>query len=161
MQLHDFTFFTLETLVIQAIMLWIIIWVLNKFIFTPYIAYLDKESEKRTKLEKDYKNIDKLISDAENKKEELLKEARNSSSAIISDAETLGNQKRTSIIEKAESEAKDIIKASEAEIEKERLTMLNGVKSKLIDLILKFNSKLFDEEKISKDYLEKELSSLK
>jgi len=89
MQLHDFTFFTLETLVIQALMLGIIIWVLNKFIFTPYIAFLDKESEKREKLEKDYKNIDKLISDAEEKKKGLLKEARESSATILSDAESL------------------------------------------------------------------------
>lgn len=161
MQLHDFTFFTLETLVIQALMLGIIIWVLNKFIFTPYIAFLDKESEKREKLEKDYKNIDKLISDAEEKKKGLLKEARESSATILSDAESLWNKKRTSIIEKAENEAKDIIKASGSEIEKERLTMLNWVKSKLIDLILKFNSKLFDDEKISKDYLEKELGNIK
>lgn len=161
MELHDFTFFTLETLVIQAVMLWIIIWVLNKFIFRPYVAYLDKESEKREKLEKDYKNIDGLISDAENKKEKLLKEARKSSASILSDAESLGNKKRISIIEKAEKEAKTVIAASLWEIEKERLTMLNGVKTKLIDLILKFNSKLFWEEKISKEYLEKELSSIK
>jgi hypothetical protein len=39
--------------------------------------------------------------------------------------------------------------------------MLNSVKSKLIGLILKFNSKLFWEEKISKDYLEKELGNIK
>ena len=161
MELHDFTFFTLETLVIQAIMLWIIIWVLNKFIFKPYVEYLDKESEKREKLEKDYKNIDGLIAVAEEKKERLLKEARDSSASILSDAENLGNKKRISIIEKAEKDAKTIIKASEGEIEKERLTMLNWVKTKLIDLILKFNWKLFNEENISKDYLEKELSSIK
>ncbi len=161
MELHDFTFFTLETLVIQLVMLWIILWVLNKFIFRPYIKYLDKESEKREKLEKDYKNIDKLIAEAEDKKKFLIKEAKEKSTSIISDAEDLWNKKRGAIIDKAEKDAKSIIESSHSEIEKERLTMLNWVKSKLIDLILKFNSKLFDDEKISKSYLEKELSSLK
>ena len=160
-QLHNLKFFTAETMIIQAILLAIILYVLNKYIFKPYVAYLDKEAEKREKLEKDYKNIDSLIADANKKSEKILKDARDLSSSIISDAESLANKKKASIIEKAENEAKDLIAASASEIEKERLSMLNGVKSKLIGLILKFNSKLFWEEKISKDYLEKELSNIK
>jgi hypothetical protein len=39
--------------------------------------------------------------------------------------------------------------------------MLNGVKSKLTDLILKFNKKLFGEEKLNKDFVEKELANIK
>jgi len=160
-QLHNLKFFTVETMLIQAVLLWIILYVLNRYIFKPYVAFLDKESEKREKLEKDYKNIDWLIADANDKSEKILKDARDLSSSIISDSEALANKKRTSILEKAEEEAKWIIKASASEIEKERLGMLDAVKSKLIGLILKFNSKLFWEEKISKDYLEKELSNIK
>jgi hypothetical protein len=39
--------------------------------------------------------------------------------------------------------------------------MLNWVKSKLTGLILKFNKKLFWEEKLNKDFVEKELASIK
>jgi hypothetical protein len=39
--------------------------------------------------------------------------------------------------------------------------MLNGVKTKLAGLILKFNKKLFWEEKLNKEFVEKELSSIK
>jgi len=39
--------------------------------------------------------------------------------------------------------------------------MLNGVKTKLTWLILKFNRKLFWEEKLNKEFVEKELSSIK
>ena len=153
--MHDFQFFTLETLIIQTIILFVILWVLNKFIFKPYLRYLDELEEKQKKLENDYKNIDKLIKEAETKKETILKEARNKWDSLISEAEIIGNKKRTSIIEKAELDAKDILESTRSEIEKEKLSMLSQIKSKLIDVIIKFNSKLFKEEKVSKDYVEK------
>ncbi|USN58162.1 MAG: ATP synthase F0 subunit B [Candidatus Peribacteria bacterium] len=160
MELHNFQFFTLETLVIHAIILLIILWVLNKFLFQPYMSYLDEEAEKRKKLEDDYKNIDKLVKDAESEKATMLTEAREKSSQMISEAESLANKKRSTIIENAEKDAKELVEASRGEIEKERLSMMSGVKTQLIDLILKFNSKLFKEEKISKEYLEGELKKI-
>jgi hypothetical protein len=39
--------------------------------------------------------------------------------------------------------------------------MLNGVKSKLTSLVLKFNKKLFWEEKLNKVFVEKELANIK
>jgi hypothetical protein len=39
--------------------------------------------------------------------------------------------------------------------------MLTGVKSKLTDLVLKFNKKLFWEEKLNKDFVEKQLANIK
>ncbi len=161
MEIHDFQFFTLETLVVQTIILIVIFWVLNKFLFKPYLAYLDKWEDRQKKLEEDYNNIDKLIANAKSEKETILDGARNKADAIISDAESLAKTKKISILEKAEVEAKSIIESGKNEIEKEKLSMLNGVKSKLTDLILKFNKKLFGEEKLNKDFVEKELSSIK
>lgn len=48
-----------------------------------------------------------------------------------------------------------------AEITKEKETMLNDVKAKSIDLILKFNAKLFSSEKVSRDFVETEIASIK
>jgi len=39
--------------------------------------------------------------------------------------------------------------------------MLNDIKAKSIDLVLKFNAKLFDKEKVNKDFVEKELNFIK
>ena len=157
----DLKFINLETFAIQFIILLIILWVLNKFLFKPYLAYLDSWEDKQKKLEEDYKNIDKLILEANNKKEEILKQARQKADLIITEAESMAKNKKTSILEKAEIEAKSIIESAKKEIEKEKLSMLNWVKSKLTDLILKFNKKLFWEEKINKAFVEKELSSIK
>jgi len=157
----DLKFVTVETFVVQFIILLIVLWVLNKFLFKPYLAYLDKWEENQKKLEEDYKNIDKLIKEAEEKKEAILAEARAKAEMIINEAEELAKQKKSEIIEKAEKEAKSIIEAGRNEIEKEKLSMLNWVKSKLTDLILKFNKKLFGEEKLNKAFVEKELANIK
>ena len=157
----DLKFVTVETFVIQFVILLIVLWVLNKFLFKPYLAYLDTWEDKQKKLEEDYNNIDKLIAWAKTEKESILDEARDKADAMISDAESLAKTKKTSILDKAEEEAKSIIESGKNEVEKEKLSMLNGVKTKLTDLILKFNKKLFGEEKLNKDFVEKELSSIK
>lgn len=157
----DLKFVTIETFVIQFILLIAVLYVLNKYIFKPYLAYLDEWEEKQKKLEEDYKNIDTLVSDAEKKKEEILKKARMKGDTIVSDLEALGKTKREEIVAKAEVEAKNLLESSKLEIEKERLSMMNSLKSGVIDLILKMNSKLFGDEKHTKEYLEKEIQSLK
>jgi len=76
MQLTDLKFVTIETFVIQFILLIIVLYVLNRFVWKPYLAYLDEWEGKQKKLEEDYKNIDRLIKDAEDKKESILSDAR-------------------------------------------------------------------------------------
>jgi F0F1-type ATP synthase membrane subunit b/b' len=41
-KIMDLKFFTVETLVIQTIILFIVLWVLNKYLFKPYLQYLDE-----------------------------------------------------------------------------------------------------------------------
>lgn len=157
----DLKFITVETFVIQFIILLIVLWVLNKFLFKPYLVYLDKWEDNQKKLEDDYNNIDKLISEANKKKESILDDARNKADILIGDAENLAKSKKESILAKADLEAKAIIESGKNEIEKEKLSMLNGVKSKLTSLVLKFNKTLFWEEKLNKDFVEKELANIK
>ena len=157
----DLKFVTIETFIIQLILLVIILWVLNKFLFKPYLSYLDKWEERQEKLEKDYKNIDKLVRDAEKKKEEILKDARNKSNTIISEAENLAKSKKETILLNAENESKSIIESAKKEIEKEKLSMLSQVKTSLTDLILKFNKKLFDKQELNRDFIEKQISHIK
>jgi len=111
MQLTDLKFVTIETFVIQFVLLLIVLFVLNKFVFQPYLAYLDELEEK-------------------------------------------------TILETAEKEAKDIVEASKVEIKQQELAMMSSMKSKVIDLTLRLNEKLFHNEKVSKDFLEKNIDSI-
>ncbi len=160
MQLTDLKFVTIETFVIQFVLLIVVLFVLNRFIFQPYLKYLDELEEKQTKLESDYKNIDKLVKDAETKKKKILTDARKEWNSIVEEAKTLGNKSRDTIIEWAEAEAKTLIQSSQVQIEQEKLAMLGSIKSKVIDLSLKLNGKMFENEKASKDFLEKNIDSI-
>ena len=59
--LIDLQFVTLQTLVIQFIILCVVLWVLNKFVFKPYLAYLDEWEEKQKKVQEDYKNAEGIL----------------------------------------------------------------------------------------------------
>ena len=160
MQLTDLKFVTIETFVIQFVLLLVVLFVLNKFVFQPYLAYLDELEEKQTKLEADYKNIDKLVKDAEGKSKKILTDARKKWNSIVDEAKTLGKQSRETMLETAEKEAKDIVEASKVEIKQQELAMMSSMKSKVVDLTLRLNEKLFQNEKVSKDFLEKNIDSI-
>ena len=158
-ELHDFQFFTLETMAIQFLILVIIIIVLNKFVFKSYLSYLDKEIKKRKKLDEDYVNISKLNKETSEKQEAILVEARKKADIIMKDYENLARKEALLIKQQANTEAESIKTSALADVQKERENMLNDVKAKSVDLILKFNAKLFDKEKVNKDFVEKELTS--
>ena len=86
-------FINVETFVLQFIILVVILYVLNKFIFKPYLAYLDEETTKQEKLLQDYNNIDALLREAKAKKESILDEARNTAKSMIDEAEGLAKKK--------------------------------------------------------------------
>lgn len=158
-ELHDFQFFTLETMAIQFIILVVIIIVLNKFVFKAYLSYLDEETEKRKKLEEGFVNMNKLSKETSEKQEAILVEARKKADTIMKDYENLAKKEALLIKQQATNEADSIKHSALADVQKERENMLNDVKSKSVDLILRFNAKLFDKEKVNKDFVEKELSS--
>lgn len=159
MEIHDFQFFTLETMVIQTIILFLILFVLNKFIFKPYLAYLDKETERRKKIEDDYNNIDKLNMEAGVHRDALMTDARKRADDVIKNSQIIAKNEASLIKQQAEQEAVGIKKSALAEVQKEKENMLNDVKSKSIDLILKFNARLFDKEAVNRDFVEKEIGS--
>lgn len=157
----DLKFVTVETFLIQTVILILIIYVLNRFLFKPYLAYLDELEEKQKKIEDDYKNMDALLVKAEEDREKILSEAREKWAKIISESENIWNKKRETIILKAEDDAKKLLEWTRWEIEKERNFMVSSIKSSVVNLVLKLNSKIFKKENITEEFVEKELETAK
>jgi F0F1-type ATP synthase membrane subunit b/b' len=61
----------------------------------------------------------------------------------------------------AEEKAQSIIDSANRDIEKERLSMFNVMKEKVLDLSLKINSKVFDNKDNNKEFISKEVNSVK
>lgn len=154
-------FVTVETFVIQFVILIIVLWVLNKFIFRPYLAYLDEWEEKQEKVQQDYNNAEAILDEKRAQGDEMLENARNTGNSLIEEAESLANAKRDKIITDAENAATETAKIAEGQIAKERQSMLSGVKTQVMDMTIRLNEKLFKDAKVSKDFVEKHIDSLK
>jgi large-conductance mechanosensitive channel len=57
-------FVNLGSFIIQFINICIIIFVMNKFLFKPYLAYLKKEEKKRKELETAHKEMEEIKKEA-------------------------------------------------------------------------------------------------
>lgn len=158
--LTNLQFVTVETFVIQFIILLVVLWVLNKFVFKPYLAYLDEWEAKQKKVQEDYNNADAILEEKRKQGEEILEKARSKGNAVIEEAEALAKEKKEKIISDAEKQAREQTEVARTQIEKERQSMLSGAKDHIMNVALKLNSKIFKEEKASKDFIEKHMDSL-
>ncbi len=156
----DLKFVTVETFVIQFIILIMVIWILNKFVFKPYLAYLDEWEAKQKKVQEDYDNAEGILEEKRLQGEALLEKARSKGNAVIEKAESLANIKKEKILADAEIQARETAAAAKSQIEKERQSMLSWVKENIITMALKLNEKLFKDEKASKDFMKKHIDSL-
>ena len=158
--LMNLQFVTVETFVMQFIILLVVLWVLNKFVFKPYLAYLDEWEAKQKKVQEDYNNADALLEEKKKQAQELLGKARGKGNAVIQEAEALAQTKKEKIVAEAESQARETLNVAQKQIDQERQSMLSQVKGNMIDMTLRLNQKLFKDTKASKDFVEKNIDSL-
>lgn len=158
--LTNLQFVTVETFVIQFVILLVVLWVLNRFIFKPYLAYLDEWEAKQEKVKADYNNAESILEEKKKQGDEILEKARVTGNSVIEEAESLANSKKDTIISNAEIEAKKMTEVAGKQIEQERESMLSGAKDHIVKTALKLNEKLFKDEKASKDFMEKNIETL-
>jgi F-type H+-transporting ATPase subunit b len=158
--LMNLQFVTVETFVIQFIILLVVLWVLNRFIFKPYLAYLDEWEAKQEQVQADYNNAESILEEKQKQWDEILEKARTKGNAVIEEAEALANSKKEKIISDAEIQAQGAVVAGQKQIENERTSMLSWAKNHILSTALKLNEKIFKDEKASKDFMSKNIDSL-
>jgi len=158
--LTNLQFVTIETFVIQFVILLVVLWVLNKFIFRPYLAYLDEWEAKQEKVKTDYNNAESILEEKRKQGDELLEKARATGNSVIEEAEAMAASKKEKILEWAEAEAKKSLDVARKQIDQERQSMLSWAKDHIVKTALKLNEKLFKDEKASKDFMSKNIDSL-
>lgn len=145
---------------IQFIILLTVLWVLNKFVFKPYLAYLDEWEAKQEKVKADYNNAESILEAKKQEGNEILEKARAKGNSIIEEAESMATSKKDKILADAEVQAKSALDAAGKQIEQERKSMLSGAKDHIVKTALKLNEKIFKDEKASKDFMSKNIDSL-
>lgn len=152
-------FFNTWSLIIQFINILIILYLLNRFLFKPYLAYLDKEVEERKEFEAKAKNIDTILSDAENKAKSIVNDAKTKAVWIKDKAVLLGKDEAEVIKTKAKDEADKIKAKWLLDVEEERKNLHAWLKNEAVSLAIRLNKKLFTESKNNEDFIVKSLNS--
>lgn len=153
-------FVNLWSFIMQLINISLIIYVLNRFLFKPYLAFVKEEDKKRTEMEYAYKNLETLKQDAEKEADLIVTTAKKEALLQKEQIEEFAQKEKDRLINEAVIESKSIIEYAWQEAEKMKTSMLQSVKSNVLDLALKLNSKIFWKEVVNKDFLAKELENL-
>ena len=132
-------------IIAQLINFWIIFFIFKYFLWEKIVSIIE---ERR-------KNM-KASADAENIAKERMEAARAEAQIIVDEART----KASEIESRAEKESEYLLENARNQIEKDKLDMENNMKSKILDLSLKLNSKIFNKETANKDFMEKEYDLL-
>lgn len=133
----------LGSLAIQAVNLGIVAFVLKKFVFSPYLAYLDEEAAKRAELERSSELAAQAEADAHAKAEEIVNEAKREGKSIREESKTLAKQEAALIVFEANKEADAVRAKGLADVESERRALEESLRAKVVSVALKINEKVF------------------
>ena len=124
----------ISSLLVQAVNLAIIIFVLRKFVFIPYLAHIDSETAKRADLESKTREADVLVKAAINEADILVATAKNEATDIRKNARDLAKRESALALSAASAEAQGIKNKALADIDAERNTLEAEMRSKILSV---------------------------
>jgi F-type H+-transporting ATPase subunit b len=145
----------LGSLFIQLINLSVVVYVLYRFIFKPYLAFIDEETAKREAFEENARAAEHIISDARKEAGIIMDAAKNEARAIITDSEALAKKEYSLILSDARKESEQIKVKASKDIENERQALHNELREKVLSIALRANEKLFGKNEANADFIAK------
>ena len=143
-----------SSFIIQSVNIAVIIYVLRRFLFIPYLAHIDSEILKREELEAKTANATLVVEAANAEAKELLTIAKNDANEIRKNARELAKRETSLALSKSNDEAAGIKKQALEEIASERLTLEKEMRSKILGVAISLNAKLFGDSKKNTELLE-------
>lgn len=148
-------------IIAQIINFWIIFFIFKKFLWETIIKTIEERRTKMQNLDASDSVVKEKIKEAESEAEDIIKNAREEALAIQKNAEEISKNNTKQKIEEAEQKAKNIVDSAARDVEKERLSMVEAMRGKVLDLSLKINSKVFENKESNKEFITKEVNSVK
>ena len=145
--------FDLSSFIIQAINFLIVAYVLRRFFFVPYMAYLDEEAKKRHTLEAEIAKSANILTDARNQAANIIDQSKVDAKLIASEIAENARKESIDLIKKAHADADAARAKGFDDIAFERKALVEELRSKVIDVALKMNEKLFTKNDANADFL--------
>ncbi len=141
------------SLAVQGVNLAIVAYVLRTFLFKPYLAYLDEETEKREELERSHADAKSALEAAESEARGIIEAAKREGKEIRSEAKSLAKQESSLIAFEANKEADAIRAKAAADAENERRALESEMKDRVVEVALKINGKIFGKSDANAEFV--------
>jgi len=145
--------FDLSSFLIQAINFIIVAFVLRKFFFVPYMAYLDEEAKKRMHLETELAKSTHILTDAHNQATNIIDQSKVDARLIAAEIAENARKESIDLIKKAHADADAARSKGFDDIALERKMIVEELRSKVIDVAIKMNEKLFSKNESNVEFL--------
>jgi len=145
----------------QLINFWLLFFIFYYFLWNTIIKTIEERRVKLDNLDNSDDVVREKIEAAETEAKWIVDESRNKALEMQKNADEISKKDTLKKIKDAEEKAQWIMDSARRDVEKERLGMLNVMKDKVLDLSLKINSKVFDKKDNNKEFISKEVNSIK
>lgn len=152
---------SLSVVIAQIINFWIVFFIFYHFLWKTIVKIIEDRRNKMENLDKSDSIVKAILEAANNEAEMILRISRKEALEIQGNAELISKKNTLQKLEEAELKAKSIVESAQRDIEKEKLWMIDAMKGKILDLSLKINSKVFDNKDSNKEFIQKEVNSIK
>lgn len=95
----------ISSLFIQSVNLAIIIFVLWKFLFSPYLRFLDEEAKKRVMLDEQLQKSEHILLDAHNQATNIVDQAKLDAKIVASEIIENARKEGTELVSRAHADA--------------------------------------------------------
>lgn len=151
----------IPSLIIQSVNLAIIIFVLRRFLFIPYMQYLDQEAAARKLLIEQTKEGEAILTQARDQAEQIVDRSRLDAKMVASEITEQARREAMDIRSHAEKDAENTRSKGFSEIALERKKLYEEMKSRVMEVALALNKKLFGDSSSHREFLEKNAQEVK
>ncbi len=139
----------------------ILFWIFYHFLGSKIVQTIEDRRKQLSSLENSDAEVKAKLEQAEVEAKQLIEKARSEAANIQKNADDLAKKNIENKTQEAEQKAQSILDAAQREIEKEKGSMMNALKEKVLDLSLSINSKVFDSKDSNVEFIKKEVNSIK
>ena len=136
----------LQTMIVTAIVLFLLYLIFRKFLYKPVSRYMQNRSSLIQSEIDDAKALKQEAKFIKENQEKIINEVHMESKKIIEDAKKISDEIKDNIISEAKKEAKEIIIKAEKEAEKQKAEALEEMKNQSVDLAVLIASKIMEEQ---------------
>ncbi|MDP5038871.1 MAG: ATP synthase F0 subunit B [Candidatus Gracilibacteria bacterium] len=145
----------------QLINFGIIFYIFYYFLGKKIVEGINSRRELIKSLKDSKDESKKALEEALNEAKKTIEDAKLKASEIQNSAMELSKKQSEAKLQEAELKAKNILDGALRDIEKERLSMAEQLKNKILDISLKINSKILNNEESNKEFIKKEITGVK